>query len=184
MRKSAAGVLAVVMLTSAAPPSPLFEYKGFRAGDVIPEERLARCRAEPVGNKPSMADAIDQLRKAAQGEGLVSCVTRDPVIAGRPAISEVVNIHDGRLSSVRLRFSPENFPTVRDAFTSKYGQPCKLAVKTLGNAYGGKLDSPSYTWCFASGELVADLFYGDRNTSSAEYRDINQAGTPEPKVDF
>lgn len=51
-----------LMLIGAAPDRPVFEYKGFRAGEVIPEERLAPYRPKPESeSKTQYGSAVARL---------------------------------------------------------------------------------------------------------------------------
>lgn len=192
-------ILAALALVGAAPARPVFEYKGFKAGEVVAPAKIAACRndrtsaaqaAEKVGEGQQFRNLYSAWAKAEGADqnpfpDMTSCGDEEPVIAGVKALSETILLRQDKLSSVNVSFAMTGFKTVTAAFTAKYGKPCAVSVKEVQNRMGASFPSPHYEWCFARGRLVADMYYLDLETSAAAWEDPqNQPPAGKPKVDF
>lgn len=185
---------------------PTFEYKGFRAGEIVPAERLATCQrarnaaaaaslaAKPAGSEQQMRNLFSNWQKLEASKAppepawmadTDSCGSNDSRLAGVPVKVETITLFRNKLSGLLVMFDAVSFKTVTDALKAKYGAPCKVAVNQLQNRMGATFASPHYEWCFASGRLLADMYYPDIETSAVQYDDpASQPPKASPKVDF
>lgn len=201
MRTVSLAALAL-MLIGASPPKPAFEYKSFRAGEVIPDNQLLSCsvldmsaksREEMTAsflnrlggskaNEPGVTD--DEKLRALKAADFSSCSGRDSKVAGLETISESIILYRARLTSVSLMANALYFGRITDALKAKYGTPCQSGLKPMQNGFGARFQSPFYVWCFAGGKLRADMYYPDRETMNVEYKDAWQPPKVAPRVDF
>lgn len=195
MRKIAVLIAGVVLVGAGSAwgqAKPVFEYKGFRAGEVIPEERLEPCRPKPESEPKTGMEALLQSWRKSQGvdnaqidRDYFSCSDFNAKVAGFDVTSEFIGIYKERLSSVTITFDAPAFKLITDAFKAKYGPPCTVNMNRVQNRMGASFPSPRYEWCFSRGRLVADMYYPTLDTSTATWEDpANQPPKATPKVDF
>lgn len=145
-----------------AAPLPQFEFRGIRAGEPADPAALAKCGA---GEK-------------------VECLETGVEMADAYLMGLTTTYYRGKLSGIEIFAKTIFFKKLTDAFTTKYGKPCKAEMPKVQNRMGASFDNIVLTWCFASGNLKAEMFGVDLDTSLITYEDRNQAPKPEPKVDF
>lgn len=157
------GALALVALTGAGHPGkPVFEFKEFRAGEIIPAERLRRCKDE--------------------GSEITCFETRDRV-AGVKA-STFIHVYGEKLSAVSALFDRDDYPAVALALRAKYGDPCENRSTKVQNRMGADFDNRIFVWCFATGELELREMVGKVSQSGFGYEDDNRPPAKAPTVDF
>lgn len=188
MKNVAVLLLGASLLGGATSPLPVFEYKGFRAGDSVDLEHLETCKSE----EPDKADQMSNLFKDWQNSqtalpsnpDLVTCSDKEAKLAGMPVTGEYVTFYKSRLSSITVTFNAAAYSGVTNALRAKYGAPCKTSTEELQNTFGAKVTSIKYTWCFSTGKLTADMYFPNLKTSTVEYTDHNKPPAEKPKVDF
>lgn len=171
-----------VALIGAAPPTKPFDYKGYVAGQLVEDGVLEKCRTKispelEMSLKLAGVDSKDD-------DDYEICSDSSAKVAGVSVISEHIGFYKKRLSNVTILSDVIAFKTITDAMKQKYGPPCRSGVKRLQALTGAKVDSAYYVWCFASGEMTADMFYPDLKTSTIEYQDKHRLPASKPKVDF
>jgi PDZ domain len=152
---------------------PLFEFKGVTAGDIIDLATVGKC--EPIrGN-----------------DRLMRCIPSDRSVAGpSEAIESLVLIfQDNKLATMGYVFFRSRFATVFDAFSQKYGTPCRVEQRMWQNIAGAVFPNNVFFWCFSTGELeLVERSADDSDDvfSTAHYSDtVNLMPPPErAPVDF
>ena len=147
-----------------APARPAFEFKGFRAGDIVPPEMIDHCDPDT----PRVCS------------GKV-----DNKIAGYEAWLVSVALYDKKVSFVSIMADTIAFKLITDAFKAKYGAPCLTSVGRWNSRIGRSLPNVKYTWCFKTGRLTAEQHGATIDSSTIEYHDQNAIpDKPRVKVDF
>lgn len=145
---------------------PVFEFKGLKAGEVIDPTPVADCSPP-------------------QPTGEMKCDLKDSTIAGiRGLTSPTIYLYKGRLTSMVHLFNAEQFLTMLDAFTTKYGQPCSTAHPKWQNKMGATFDNTVVTWCFRTGKLEMSAMSIDRTYGDFSYTDVYKAPAKAATVDF
>ena len=160
-------ILGVALALFAAPsmaadPLPVFDFKGFVAGEVVSAKALKDCDDR---------------------NGEISCRNKFDKIAGVFADTRIRFAH-GKLSSVYATADRAFYPAFRDAFAAKYGKPCKVEATTLKNSYGAEFERHTQIWCFATGKLYLEDIGSNLSQLTFGYMDDNQPPKKEPKIDF
>jgi hypothetical protein len=178
-------IIVAVALVGAAPPSPpVFEYKGFRAGGVTAPEQLATCKAEAEKSRALLAPVYKRIGSEPDDANLLTCSTDDALVAGTRVQSEKIVFFEDRLTRMSIVTDSLSFPTLQKAFEAKYGRPCQMGVRHIQTLSEASLESPYYTWCFATGKLTAVLMGPNIDQMSAEYIDDWQQPEKNPEIDF
>jgi hypothetical protein len=86
-----------------------------------------------------------------------------------------------------LTAKPKGWKTIIEAFTAKYGKPCRTSVDEIQDQRHSTVE----TWCFSTGQLmvmeimpgsspeVTGGFYVDKDTKADP-----PAAAPKPKINF
>lgn len=127
--------LIAASLSQAPANLPDFEFKEFRGQGVYNEKSLIEmgCDQEPNSR-------------------VFNC-SRQDTISGRWAFLQFT-IADRKLASLRVSGFDRDLPAVLPELRGKYGAPCRIGSEEVSNRLGGRFTSRTFTWCFATGNLV------------------------------
>ena len=137
-------VFAVGIFTSATalggpiskpPMLPLFDLRGFHAGDIyqVGDDRFQKCVALATGT---------------------ACALRDSIMAGVVVHQIGVAYGPKGLYALEVKFREADKAIIESALRSKYGKPCASSVEQRMNALGHTFTSTVLTWCFRDGKAV------------------------------
>lgn len=157
----------VSILIWAAPASaqqpPSFEFRGYAAGSEASAEQTKGCTED--------------------GPDVLSCVDGFVPVGGASSFV-MATLYKSRLSRLYVSSKQGNWPAIEQAFTAKYGKPCRQEVEDWQSAGGVKLKNIVEHWCFATGELSLRQYGGKLTETLAVYVDENKAPPKPAKVDF
>lgn len=160
--------LALISMYLAAPAphsTQVFEFKGIRAGEVVTQDKIAGCSND---------------------DAQICFAKTDTNVAGSSVTTVDIGLYRGKLSTVTIWSDNYAFEQITDAFKAKYGKPCEAAIASWQSRIGRPVPNPTFTWCFATGKLRAQLHGFAFDVSVYEYHDINVTPDvkPKPKIDF
>jgi hypothetical protein len=116
--------------------------------------------------------------------GVLECTDFLVEIAGLRLGFLMRSYYQGKLYTLFGTGSEYAFPTLLQAFTTKYGPPI-MGSKTWQNKAGATFDNTIATWKFRNGTLELDSMGLRRDQISFEFNDhANDPPLPPAKVDF
>ena len=144
---------------------PNFEFKGVRAGEPADMSIMTDCKPD---------------------DGLTRCYGRDPNVAGvRLILAPSYYFLNGKLSMMLFLFNAPQFSTMAQAFSTKYGPPCRTTHPKWQSKAGAVFENTVMTWCFRTGELELAAMSSSRDYGHAQYVDKVVKLPPKPAtVDF
>jgi hypothetical protein len=148
-----------------ADPLPAFEFKGIRGDQTVEDPRslgLNVCSHNKRANEWTCMPLMS--------------------VAGQRMVT-VWRFRDGLLRLLKLDGTRSDYPALLDAFTQRYGAPCRSTVEKWQNAMGASLDNKVQTWCFSGGELELREIGDKISRTQATYVD-SQSLRPRTVVDF
>lgn len=162
-----AGIVLAAQVVAQQLPQGLqvFDFKGIRADQVVPNPRaigLNVCSHDKRANEWTCMPGM--------------------TVANRFAVT-VWHFKDDLLSSLEISGGRSDYSLFRDAFTERYGQPCRQTTEKWQNAMGASLDNHVAIWCFSTGELELREI-GDRITSTEATYVRGGFKQPKPQIDF
>lgn len=149
---------------------PMFAFKQAVAG--------ATMDPNLVGNCSPSSDGV---------AGSVECSGSDDVVAGISLlVAPTYYFFENRLTSMLFLYdnNSTNFLTLLEAFTTKYGVPCKTATEKWQSRGGITLDNSTATWCFKTGTLRLEQIGPQRDYGLVAYTDTHKAPTKSAPTDF
>lgn len=163
MRTIATALFVVLAAPAAAQTAPNFEFRGWVAGAQPPADQIKGCSS----------DAPDVL----------SCVEGYVPVGGANSFV-MATLYRSQLSRVFVSSKQGNWAAISQAFSAKYGKPCRQEIEDWQSAGGVKLKNIVEHWCFATGELSLRQYGSKLTETLAIYQDKNETPAKPAKVDF
>lgn len=145
----AMGGIALGVAVCLATTTPTLAASGFRYKDASTSLTLDAAKT---------AGLVNMCReKELDGASVQTCHAGAAItaggIAGEDIYGDQISFDAAGLVGFDLSFRRESLPTIKAAFVSKYGKPCRLERETLQNAFGATFSQVSDVWCFSDGTL-------------------------------
>lgn len=108
-------------------------------------------------------------------------------VAGEDLYGTVLWFDADGLIGFDLSFRQHSLPSVKTAFTAKYGKPCRSERATLQNAFGAKFSQQSDIYCFGDGTLWLSRYdedYLENSSSTFRATRFTNRRSSSPKVNF
>lgn len=147
---------------------PAFEFKQFTASTTL-EQAMADGAVEECSEEPN-EETFCRISDARVGKA-----ESDPSLTWAYFKKRAIDWF-----SIEVR--RDQYGTARTSLISAYGEPCKVGVRELQNAFGANFESEVTSWCFSDGTLkLAERSARNMNFADLTFQTHRET---EPASDF